>query len=76
MSNEATFDLDDCLAKIATANQAGSLTSDAVENIKCWLTENRYSVYAPAIVQHIQDEKWQQLDDVCLLYTSPSPRDS
>ena len=64
MSNEATFDLDDCLAKIATANQAGSLTSDAVENIKCWLTENRYSAYAPAIVQHIQDEKWQQLDDV------------
>ena len=70
-----TLDLDSCLAKIAEAQKSGSLTEPAVENIKIWLTDSRYADYAPAVAEHIAEEKWQELDDVCLLYTSPSPRD-
>ncbi len=59
-----TFKLDDCLAKLSAAQSHGDLTESAVENIKIWLTEPRYAAYAPAIVEHINAGKWQQLDDV------------
>ena len=60
----STFDLDDCIAKLSAAKTAGDLSDTAVDNIKIWLTEARYAQYAPAIVEHINDGKWQILDDV------------
>ncbi len=64
MSTETTFDLNDCLAKVTAAHESGLLTAGAVENIQCWLTESRYADYTSAIAEHINGEKWQQLDDV------------
>jgi phosphoglucomutase/phosphomannomutase len=60
----AAFDLEACLSSIALANAAGKISDSAVDHLKTWLTESKYSVYAPAIAEHIADEKWQQLDDV------------
>ncbi len=52
---------------ISAAKQAvedGHLTSAALENLTCWLTESRYARYQPSIVAHIAEGKWQKLDDV------------
>ncbi len=63
MSNaEAT--ISDSLAAVDKASAAGSISEGGVANLKRWLTEPRYSKYRDAIVRHIRDEKWQQLDDV------------
>jgi phosphoglucomutase/phosphomannomutase len=64
MSNETPFNLNDCLTKLQSAFGEEKISASAVENIKCWLTESRYAAYAPAVAEHIQDEKWQTLDDV------------
>ena len=45
----------------AAAN--GSISAAALENLTCWLTEDRYADYRDPIIQHVKEEKWQQLDD-------------
>ena len=53
-------------AAIAAAKQAaesGQLSTTAVENVECWLTQDRYSEYRDQVAAHIADEKWQALDD-------------
>lgn len=42
----------------------GRLTAPALENLTVWLTEQRYSKYQTAIIEHIQSQQWQKLDDV------------
>ncbi len=52
---------------ISAAKQAvvdGQLTAAALENLQCWLTEDRYAAYQDSIVAHIAAGKWQKLDDV------------
>lgn len=51
------------LARLKEAQNEGRLTPGAVENIRKWLTEERYAEYAPQVVEHIEAEKWQELDD-------------
>ena len=51
------------LAQVDAAVSAGKLTADAAKNLKVWLTEARYSAYVALIAEHIQQEKWQALDD-------------
>ncbi len=36
----------------------------AAKNIKAWLTEPRYAEYADEVAAHVNDGKWQVLDDV------------
>jgi len=65
MSETTTsFDLNDCLAQIKKAASEGKITDASVENMTVWLTEARYSAYAPAVAEHIQSGKWKELDDV------------
>jgi phosphoglucomutase/phosphomannomutase len=45
------------------ARAAGNITEGALENLKCWLTENRYEGYRSAVIEHIETGKWQALDD-------------
>jgi len=45
------------------AGAAGELSAGAVENIQCWLTQDRYELYVPGILAHIEAGKWQALDD-------------
>ena len=64
MSETTSFDLNECMNHVKSAAADGHLTQSAVENIAIWLTESRYSEYAPAIAEHIAEKKWKQLDDV------------
>ena len=43
---------------------SGNLSPGALENLARWLGESRYSKYQPAIVEHIEQGRWKQLDDV------------
>lgn len=45
------------------AHAKGEISAGALENINCWLTQDRYATYAPAIVEHIEEGKWKALDD-------------
>ncbi|MEX2169596.1 MAG: phospho-sugar mutase [Pirellulales bacterium] len=58
------MNVSDALLQLAAAVAAGKVTASAAENITDWLTEPRYDEYAPQVIEHIADEKWQVLDDV------------
>ncbi|MCR9116589.1 MAG: phospho-sugar mutase, partial [bacterium] len=58
-----SLDRDSALAKLESAGEAGNLSAGAVENIRHWLTEPRYAKYAPEVIAHLADERWQELDD-------------
>lgn len=66
MNTEAMgqIDVDKLLARLKTAENDGHITADAVGYITQWLTQPRYAEYAPEVARHIDDEKWQILDDV------------
>lgn len=51
------------LAALENAHGQGLISQTAVENIRCWLTEQRYAEYRDAVAEHIAEEKWQALDD-------------
>ena len=59
-----TMNASDAQHQLNAAAAAGKITASAVENITEWLTEPRYAEYAPAVIEHIAEEKWQVLDDV------------
>jgi phosphoglucomutase/phosphomannomutase len=58
-----TLSVADALERVNQAHQAGKLSVGAVENLRCWLGEDRYSSYRSEILDHIAAEKWQALDD-------------
>jgi phosphoglucomutase len=51
------------ILKAQQATSDGKISSGAMKNITCWLTEERYEHYVPAILEHIESGKWQALDD-------------
>ena len=51
------------IESLNAARTAGKITEGALENLKCWLTENRYEGYRSAVIEHIESGKWQALDD-------------
>ena len=51
------------LSAVEIAGAAGKLSSAAVDNLRVWLTEDRYAGYRDAIVEHINNDQWQALDD-------------
>ena len=61
---DATHDIDQYKTLISDAKSAEKITPAAAENMLCWLTEPKYSAYVDGIVEHIDQEKWKQLDDV------------
>ena len=50
--------------KIESAVAAEKLTASAADNIRIWLTEKRYDQYVAGILEHIDSEKWGELDNV------------
>ncbi|HTU26464.1 MAG TPA: phospho-sugar mutase [Pirellulales bacterium] len=52
------------LAKVGEAAQRKLLSATAIENIRAWLTEPRYSEYAPLVADEIAAGKWKELDEV------------
>ena len=56
--------VEEALVAAKAACESGKLTEAALGNLKIWLTQQRYADYRDSIVEHIQQEKWQKLDDV------------
>ena len=52
------------LDAVAKASTEGLVSDTAAENIKAWLTEERYAEYRDEVIAHVTEQKWQQLDDV------------
>ncbi|MEX2285471.1 MAG: phospho-sugar mutase [Planctomycetaceae bacterium] len=50
------------MAAVEQAKAAGRLSASAVENIKRWLTEPQYRVYAPRIVQLVDKQDFKTLE--------------
>lgn len=63
-STTSASDIQTALASVNHACEAKHITPGAVENIRAWLTEDRYSQYRDSVLQHINDGQWQKLDDV------------
>ncbi|MEM7457297.1 MAG: phospho-sugar mutase [Planctomycetota bacterium] len=59
-----SFDIDSCLQQIESACEQGQLTASSVENLRNWLTQSRYTEYRDGIIEHINEAKWKELDDV------------
>ena len=62
--SEVTETVKTYFEKIDRAVKDEHLTESAGANIKIWLTEKRYDKYVPAILEHIETEKWNELDNV------------
>ena len=57
------MNVEQALAEVEAAGTAGNLSAGAVENIRVWLTKPRYRPYVNDVVEHVAQQKWQQLDD-------------
>lgn len=64
MSEEIRLDSAAALSRVEQALAEGKLSEGAAEHLRQWLTEPRYQAYVPQILQHIEQQQWQQLDDV------------
>jgi phosphomannomutase len=62
-SSSGTGSMDAVLAQVAAAGREGRLSAGAVEHIRAWLTEPRYSQYAALVEQHVAEGRWRELDD-------------
>jgi len=51
------------LSQAEQAATDGKITSGALANIKSWLIEPKYAAYIAELAEHIEAEKWQELDD-------------
>lgn len=51
------------LSAVESAVAAGNLSGTAAENVKIWLTEDRYAGYRDAVIEHVSNDDWQALDD-------------
>jgi phosphoglucomutase/phosphomannomutase len=61
--NAVTLEVNTALQQIDTAAAVGRLSSGAVDNLRRWLTEERYSESVPKILKHIAGQQWKELDD-------------
>ena len=50
--------------QVEQAVQEGKLTESAAQNIRKWLTQERYADYAALVADHIRQGQWKTLDDV------------
>lgn len=63
MSSGSTLDLTLALSQLDEGAKNAKLSAGAVENIRKWLTEPRYAMYAPEVAQHLAEQNWKGLDD-------------
>ena len=62
-TTDSQFDRSAAIAQLQAAVAAGKLTADAARNLRAWLSEERYTAFAPEVVRHIAAGMWKQLDD-------------
>ena len=61
--SQPTTATEQLLAQVDDAVRSNKLTSDAAGNLRTWLTAPRYAAYVSQIAEHIEQQKWQALDD-------------
>ncbi len=59
-----TTETNSALTRLDEAARTGKISAGAREHIRSWLTESRYRDYEAEVRRHIDDEKWEQLDNV------------
>ena len=57
------FDATHSLSLLAEADRAGVLSPGAVQNIRTWLSEPHYAMYARQLQEHLSNGQWRELDD-------------
>lgn len=55
--------MSDIISKIEKAHQSGFLSSEALANIKLWLTDSEYKKFTPEIEDLINSESWLEMED-------------
>lgn len=64
MSKEVeVLDLTQAVAALESKTAVEKLSARARENVRSWLTEDRYAEFAPQVAEHIAAGRWQALDD-------------
>lgn len=54
---------DQALKKLHEAAGDDKITQSAIDHITTWLNEARYQHYVDSIIEHVEQEKWRELDD-------------
>jgi len=57
------IDLQLLVAAVQQAGSEGKISANAVENLCHWITAAEYGKYLPGIIEHIQSNRWQELDN-------------
>lgn len=57
-----SFDIDFVQEALNEAMREERISATAVENLKIWLKEPRYSDYADQVVEHIRQAQWDELE--------------
>lgn len=57
-------DIEQALALLEQAAAAKKLSPGAVEHLRTWIREPRYSEYRPLVLEHLRSGQWGVLDDV------------
>ncbi len=58
-----SLQIQSAVEQIQKARSQGQISQGALENIACWLTQDRYASYLPKVLEQIESGKWQALDD-------------
>ena len=58
-----SLQIQSAVQQIQKARSQGQISQGALENITCWLTQDRYASYLPKVLEQIESGKWQALDD-------------
>ena len=58
-----SIDLQLLVGSVRQAGAEGKISDSAVVNLCHWITSAEYDKYLPAIITHIQSERWQELDN-------------
>ncbi len=57
------LNLTQAVAALDSPTGVKNLSAEARENVRRWLTEDRYAEFAPQVAEHIAAGRWQALDD-------------
>ena len=72
--------LDSARVGFAGVDVTPAVQEDALTSLQSWLSDPYFHSYQAQIIALIEAGRWRPLIDsfyrTCLLYTSPSPRDS
>ncbi len=58
-----SLQIQSAVQQIQKARSQGQISQGALENITCWLTQDRYASYLPKVLEQIESGKWRALDD-------------